>query len=519
MGLTELNAIGDLTASNVAVKAELYDELLQAENYTRLKLAADAWCAAFVIPKASDHPMITDSTIRSIGQGNPVAPDVLASVQALAGEYQFLHPHLVFSDVFERGDGFDITLGNPPWGQVQYDPRDTFAVSHPDIPAASNMAARNRLIDALIDSEPETHARYLRDRNRIDGTKHFIHASGKYSLSSVGRLNTAPLFVELMRNSINPRGRVGVIVPTGLATDSFKQGFFNDMISRRSLVSLYDFENQKPFFPSVTKVQKFCLLTLAGQEQPAKNPNYVFFAREIADVDDHNKQFALSPDDFSLLNPNTRTAPIFRQRRDAEITTAIYRRVPILVRERDPVDNPWDLNFQLMFMMNTDSYLFRTRSQLEREGWRLQGNHFFRKEDRYMPLYVLGMIHHFDHRWATYENGKFRDVTEIEKQDPSFLAQPQYWVPASEASARIGDERSWLIGWRDIARSRDQRTFIVSPHPRTGIGNPLPQLVFPLIHLRRSAAISVALNSRPPFCLRLPAPPEDRRLTPEFLHR
>ena len=38
----------------------------------------------------------------------------------------------------------------------------------------------------------------------LDGIKLFVHASGKYPLSSVGRLNTAPLFVELMRNGINP---------------------------------------------------------------------------------------------------------------------------------------------------------------------------------------------------------------------------------------------------------------------------------------------------------------------------
>jgi hypothetical protein len=48
---------------------------------------------------------------------------------------------------------------------------------------------------------------------------------------------------------------------------------------------------------------------------------------------DPERRFALSAEDMALLNPNTRTCPIFRSRRDAELTKAIYRRVPVLIRE------------------------------------------------------------------------------------------------------------------------------------------------------------------------------------------
>ena len=71
----------------------------------------------------------------------------------------------------------------------------------------------------------------------------------------------------------------------------------------------------------------------------------------------------MPPEEILLVNPNTGTAPIFRSRRDAEITIGIYRRVPVLWRD-EPEENPWGVSFQLMFMMNTDSNLFRTREQL-----------------------------------------------------------------------------------------------------------------------------------------------------------
>ena len=35
--------------------------------------------------------------------------------------------------------------------------------------------------------------------------------------------------------------------------------------------------------------------------------------------------------DFARVNPNTGTAPVFRTRRDAEITRGIYERHPVLV--------------------------------------------------------------------------------------------------------------------------------------------------------------------------------------------
>ena len=67
----------------------------------------------------------------------------------------------------------------------------------------------------------------------------------------------------------------------------------------------------------------------------------LFRATSVADLDDHSRIVRLRPEDFVTLNPNTGTCPVFRTHRDAEITLGIYRRVPVLVRGRDPHGNPW----------------------------------------------------------------------------------------------------------------------------------------------------------------------------------
>jgi hypothetical protein len=186
--------------------------------------------------------------------------------------------------------------------------------------------------------------------------------------------------------------------------------------------------------------------------------------------------FTLSAADIALVNPNTRTCPIFLSQRDAEITKRIYERVPVLIREGDPDGNPWGISFRAMFHMSNDSHLFRTRSQLEDQGLILNGNIFENEKDRYLPLYEAKMIHQFDHRWATYDRDGARDVTEAEKQNPHFEPLPRYWVHEAEVQKALPEtwDKPWLMGWRDICRSTDERTVISSLIPRVGVGHTMP---------------------------------------------
>ncbi|MCQ3804867.1 MAG: N-6 DNA methylase [bacterium] len=134
-----INTGADTTTADVEAKAELYEDLQQSDTYRRAKLAADAWCAAFVTHKLPRQPGITDSTIRGISQGNPVNPDILASVQVLADQYQFLHLRLAFPDVFDEAGGFHLVIGNPPWDKVEFNEREFFATRQADIAALTRV--------------------------------------------------------------------------------------------------------------------------------------------------------------------------------------------------------------------------------------------------------------------------------------------------------------------------------------------------------------------------------------------
>ena len=172
--------------------------------------------------------------------------------------------------------------------------------------------------------------------------------------------------------------------------------------------------------------------------------HYILGSEDLAD---HRRYFSLGREDFLLINPNTLTCPVFRSRKDAELTKKIYARVPVLIREArngEPERNPWEMHFMAMFHMSNDSHLFTDRD----------GGHRF-------PLYEAKLIHQFDHRWATYvvENGKdtSRDVTLAEKQIPGFAIRPRYWVDLREVYLRTA-----LLPKGLLQALREQNDFLIT---------------------------------------------------------
>ncbi|WP_342372510.1 hypothetical protein PCC79_16550 [Propioniciclava soli] len=163
----------------------------------------------------------------------------------------------------------------------------------------------------------------------------------------------------------------------------------------------------------------------------------------------------------------------------------------MLINETDPVNgNPWGIKFMTMFHMSNDSHLFHTWDELEADGWTLNGNVFEQtviahenreaRFERMLPLYEAKMIHQFDHRWATYEPAEsIRDVTLAEKQDPTFVPLPRYWVREEVVRHRLGDRwgEEWILGWRNICRSTDERTTIGSRFPAAAVGQSLPLIL------------------------------------------
>ena len=462
-----IEEIPDDTLAEVKRKEERFRGLVVSPPYRQGKRIADAWCAAFVQPRPTGRDpaeCITTDTLRGLEtDAETLAPTQRDEVERLARDYQFFHWHLAFPEVFGK-DGFDCVLGNPPWERVKLQEKEWFAQRSTEIADAPNAAARKRMIRSLEDDDPELYRAFFKALRESEGRSHLLRSTGRYPLCGRGDINVYTVFAEAMRNLLNECGRTGCVLPTGIATDDTTKHFFQDVVKTRSLASLFDFENKGVLFPDVHRNYKLCLFTAGrGLRPTADRAEFVFFAHDVEALRDPERRFTLSSDDIALLNPNTRTCPIFRSGRDAELAKAIYRRVPVLIREaRDgqPEENPWGIRFSRMFDMSNDSHIFRTRERLEGDGLKLEGNAFSKDGEEYLPLYEAKMVHHFDHRWASYQlkGGKEAalDVTRQKKEDSSFAVLPRYWVEAREVRLRTANLPKGLL-----AALRDRNTDLI----------------------------------------------------------
>ncbi|MFM6151801.1 MAG: Eco57I restriction-modification methylase domain-containing protein, partial [Sphaerospermopsis kisseleviana] len=283
---------------------------------------------------------------------------LIDAANKLAQEKYFFHWPLEFPEVFEDG-GFSCVLGNPPWEQLQIAEKEFFASRSLDIANAQNKAAREKLIKELPKKNPVLAQAFEDAKHDAEAQNKFIRESGRFPLTAVGKINTYSVFAETTRCLINDVGRVGVIVPTGIATDDTCKRFFGDLIQKQNLASLTGFENEAFIFQSVHHAFKFCTLTITGEKIKIKQTGFIFFCRYFPDTNNLQRHFNLSTQDIALINPNTLTCPIFRTNQDAELTKKIYQNVPVLENENTGI-NPWGISFMRMFDMANDSGLFHT---------------------------------------------------------------------------------------------------------------------------------------------------------------
>lgn len=509
------HAMPENTPREVAARASEYERIRHSPDWVALRQACDAYVAAFIIPKPAlpspqARPLVpTTRHLRDILSGGTmlgtgaVQGPLAAAIDGAAWGARAFHWPIEFPDVMVGRGGFDVVLGNPPWEVMQLSEEEYFESLAPEI-AMLKGATRKRAIAALEAERPEMFADFARDKRTFEGMNDFARASGRFDLVARGKVNTYSLFAEHFLNLTREGGRAGVIVPTGIATDATTAPFFGHLVSAQRLVQLLDFENSAPIFPGVHRSFKFCLLTIAGGGgSGVEAAGFAFFLTDPAQLEDARRRFTLSPSQIAAINPNTKTAPVFRARSDAALTAAIYARVPVLIDEtKGPAGNPWGVQFrQGLFNMTSDSALFRTAAQLAAGGWTrngtdwvkggaqprqpamaLAGGHDTRQvdlstgsaaSDRYVPLYEAKMIHQFDHRWADATASE-NESTSNQSRQSSYEPEPRYWVLSGDQqnaaqTARRG--KGWLLASRMIARLTDERTFIAALLPDSAVGN------------------------------------------------
>jgi hypothetical protein len=278
-------------------------EALAASDEHRVqKLIADAWCAAFVQPRTEETrgTAITHAVIENLAVDEPsldlaAAEDLVAD---LTRQYRFFHWHVEFPHIFLTPGtgpdgwtgGFSCVIGNPPWEKVELKEQEFFAQRDPQIANAPNQAARKKLIADLPDTDPGLYAEFTSEQRKSAGWTQLLKETDRYRLTGRGRLNTYAVFAETARTIIAPRGRSGLVLPTGIATDATTAPFFSDLMRKSKIAHVYGFRNNRGLFKNVGHGDvRFCLITFCGAAAKIDEAWFAFDLGLPSEIHDHSR--------------------------------------------------------------------------------------------------------------------------------------------------------------------------------------------------------------------------------------
>jgi len=417
-------------------------------------------------------------------------------IRELINEENFFNWQVAFPGVWQDWEddtlqgGFDAVIGNPPWDRMKLQQVEWFAARKPEIALASTAAKRGKMIKELEANKDPLATDYEKASQRAaDGTR-IARTCGDYPLLSGGDINLYSLFVERAMNLVKRNGMVGLLTPSGIASDKTASTFFKGVATEGRLKALYDFENRRtrhnlePFFPSVDSRFKF--VAFIASPSPTPNPaQCAFFLQAVSELRNSEVCFPLTADDFASVNPNTGTAPIFRSRRDAKLTTDIYSRMPVLVNRT--LNQPfylWPIKYSTMFHMANDSDKFRTSKELinNEGGYSVSPNRYKTNDGDWIPLYEGKMVQAYNHRAASViinpnnlsRPGQPKNSAIYELENTTFQATPRYFV--LESHRRWLSNYDYSIAFKDITSPTNFRSMIATMMPLSAAGHKLPYL-------------------------------------------
>jgi hypothetical protein len=204
---------------------------------SKWKRIANLWCSYWFanrrLPRSAfaalSDSILTGRSVLPSGEG------YLAEAEAIAHSQHFFHWELEFPEAFFDRDGarlpnagFDAVVGNPPWDMIRADTGD---------------------------GEARTHA-----RTDARAVLRFTRDSGTYHAQSDGHANRYQLFVERAVALARSGGRIGLVLPSGFASDHGSAPLRRWMFDRCAVDTLVGFDNRDGVFP-IHRSVRFLLLT------------------------------------------------------------------------------------------------------------------------------------------------------------------------------------------------------------------------------------------------------------------
>ncbi|MFB2816367.1 Eco57I restriction-modification methylase domain-containing protein [Umezakia ovalisporum] len=509
-------------------KETKYRDLIEnSDAIRRLKLAFDTWCAVWFWP--GEH---IDSAPTPGKFFNPPA-ETKVIITRLASEYQFFHWELEFPDVFATANsGFHGIIGNPPWEIQKPNSQEFFSNVDPLYRAYGKQEAVNKQL-AYFQQDPKIEQNWLKYCDRLKALSNWnkyvafpfgdekeggdkfslskskvenknlhhywrsqrhqrrSYTEGKHPFQYQGSadINTYKMFLELSLALLRDKGRMGMIVPSGIYTDKGATDLRSQFLSNCQWELIFGIINWNKIFQSVYYRFKFCVLILQKGDKTV-NLNAAFSRYNISEWEEAEKYLMkYSSHQVTKFSPKSKAILEIRSQRDLQVLEKIYSHGVLL---GDDSPQGWGIKYATEFHMTNDSKLFPPRHQWEAKGycpdeyghW-LKGNwqnydgdaailnrpqglilsvdgknaiHVNDVEDVALPLYEGRMIGQFDFSQKGWVSGKGRTAVWRDIPFENKIVEPQYLMSIDDCISTV--DLGVKIPIMNIGSSTNARTII-----------------------------------------------------------
>ena len=279
-------------------------ERLRADG--RWKSIADLWCACWMWrdQRQSPEPAVFASLADKIRTGTSALSEtvlarLLDEAADIARQRRFFHWTFEFPEAYFDAaggalpnSGFDAVLGNPPW-------------------------------DMLRAGGPE---------------RTFFRASGVYRHQSAGQLNRYQMFVERALTLTKRGGRIGLVLPSGFATDHGAAQLRRTLLSRTAVETITGFDNRRVIFPIHRSVRFLVCISTGGPPTSRIACRFgIDDPRELETVPDAGDRatrpshpISVTPAFLAALAGDKLAIPELRAKIDLQILDTIVHSVPRL---------------------------------------------------------------------------------------------------------------------------------------------------------------------------------------------
>jgi len=484
-----------------------------SETWKRLKRAMDEWCAVWFWPMDDDSAKSVPTPM-SFHQDNDSRQAVLDRV---VSEMKFFHWEIEFPDVFTADrQGFDATLGNPPWEVMKPNSQEFFTEYDPIYRTYDKQAALRKQQE-FFESDPniQTHwddynARFKALSNWVkngaeafeislargnlgkelagiwedERKTHSGYANPKHPFQYEGSadLNLYKLFAEISWGLLKNNSRLGIILPSGIYSDFGTKDLRTAFLFQGQLEFLYAFQNEKRVFPAAHHAyRQTALVATKGGRTNVFHAQFRMgvgnspAAHEIPDdILVRRTSLSYTVDDVKLGSPNTLSIIEYTRERGLLIARNM------LGNSHPLGDNASGLNVEYSreFDLTNDSKLFAPLDNLKQRGYQSDvfGRWVDANGDVALPLYEGRMIGQFDISQKGWVSGRGRTAVWREIPHDSKAIEPQFLMPAGSYTECVPGSDSLKVAFMDIASATVTRTMVSTVHTGVPFGNSAPTL-------------------------------------------